>query len=171
MLECELKFPVESFTAIERKLLELGCVAGPPVAERNLVFDSPDGPLRASGRLLRLREEPAGVLLTVKTPVEDDRAKVRREYETRLACGLEEASILLQALGYEVVFEYGKKRRSCRMFGAAVCLDELDFGRFVELEAEAPETLAEAASLLGLDARRGSALSYMALAGMAARRG
>jgi len=163
MLEHELKFRVASFDEVESRLRELGCEPSPPAEEANLVFDDPPGSLARRGVLLRLRSSSAGVLLTVKTFVPDSSAKVRREHEGLLDCSLQEASAMLEALGYSAVCSYAKTRRTCRLGAASVCLDTLGFGRFVEVEAGSGEALFEAVDRLGFDPCDGTVLSYPAL--------
>jgi adenylate cyclase class 2 len=160
LLEFELKFRVVGFDAIESRLRDLGCEPSPADAEENVVFDDECGSLRARGILLRLRRNSAGLLLTVKSAVPHPLIKVRSEHEALLRCDLAEGAQILAILGYAPVYTYEKTRSTCSLGGAAICLDSLRFGCFVEIEAPSEKSLLEAARHLGLDPASGTGLSY-----------
>lgn len=163
MLEMELKFKVEDFTEVERRLEELGIEPSPPVDEGNLVLDLMGGPLRKSDTLFRLRNAGDGTLLTVKKPLPATALKVRREKEAILDCTVDDALELFGLLGYGVVYRYHKIRRECRLGEATVCLDKLWFGRYVEIEAGSEDDVMEAVEALALDPQDGIRFSYAAL--------
>jgi adenylate cyclase class 2 len=163
MLECELKFRVKDFDEVEESLVDLGCSLSEPDEETNLVFDTPRGALGASGTLLRLRKCSAGLLLTVKTTVAHPAVKVREEHEALLGCDIGGGVEILAALGFAPVYRYDKTRRICSLPDTTVCLDELRFGRYVEIEAPSEEALVRTAVRLGFDPAAGIRLSYAAL--------
>jgi len=161
--EVELKFPVDGFQEIAARLRELCCIPGEAAPEENLVFDTPSRLLGKRNVLLRLRLTAGLTILTVKEPVRDSTMKVRSEFETRMSCSLEEARQILETLGYEVIASYEKIRQVSRLGNVTVCLDELWFGSFIELEASTEEDLADAALRLGLDPSHGLSQSYLSL--------
>ncbi len=163
MLEMELKFRVDDFTDVERRLESMGIEPGKPVKENNLVLDLMGGALRQMDTLFRLRNCDGGTLVTVKRPLPATALKVRHEEEAVLECSQEEALSLFGLLGYGVVYSYEKTRRECRIGEAQVCLDELWFGRFVEIEAESEEAVMKAVDILGFDPDEGIRFSYAAL--------
>ena len=163
MLEMELKFRVDDFQRVERLLADLGIEPGKSAKESNLVLDLMGGPLRKTDTLFRLRNSGTGTLMTVKKPLPATSLKVRYEEEAVLDCSQEKALRLFELLGYGVVYRYEKTRRECRIDEATVCLDELWFGNFVEIEAESEEAVLHAAGLLGFDADSGIRFSYAAL--------
>lgn len=163
MLEMELKFRVDDFTDVEQRLESMGIVPGEPVRENNLVLDLMGGTLRQMDTLFRLRNCDRGTLVTVKRPLPATALKVRHEQEAVLECSQEEALSLFGLLGYGVVYSYEKTRRECRIGEAIVCLDELWFGRFVEIEAESEEAVMKAVDILGFDPEEGIRFSYAAL--------
>lgn len=163
MLEMELKFRVEDFTGIEGRLNDLGMDPGDPVAENNLILDLAGGPLRKMDTVFRLRSTGDGTLLTIKKPLPATCLKVRFEKETVLLCDISEAVDLFALLGYGVVYRYEKSRRECDLGYAKVCLDELWFGRFIEVEASSEEAVMKAVEALGLDSTLGIRFSYAAL--------
>lgn len=159
----ELKFPVDGFQEVVARLRELSSIPGEATPEENFVFDTPGRTLRKRNVLLRLRLTAGLTILTVKGPVRDSAMKVRSEFETRLSCGLDEALQILETLGYEVVASYEKIRQVSLLGSVTVCLDELWFGSFVELEASTEEDLADAALRLGFDPSHGLSQSYLNL--------
>ncbi len=163
MLEMELKFRVDDFRDVERRLESIGVEPGDPIRENNLVLDLMGGPLREMDTLFRLRNCERGTLVTVKKPIPATALKVRHEQEAVLECSQEDALKLFGLLGYGVVYRYEKTRRECRIGKALICLDELWFGRFVEIEAESEEDVMKAVDVLGFDPAEGIRFSYAAL--------
>ncbi len=124
--EYEIKFRVGNFEDLLRVFADAGAEPLGSEPETNVLFDTPEGSLHAMGVLLRLRQTAGGVLLTVKQPIACRVVKGRREHETRLDIGLEEAGRLLSALGYRQVMTYGKERESWKLpCGVIACLDTL----------------------------------------------
>ena len=163
MLEMELKFKVDDFRDVELRLESSGVLPGDPVKENNLVLDLMGGPLRMMDTLFRLRNCDGGTLVTVKKPLPATALKVRHEQEAVLECSQEDALKLFGLLGYGVVYSYEKTRRECRIGDALICLDELWFGRFVEIEAQSEEAVMKAVDVLGFDPAEGIRFSYAAL--------
>ncbi len=159
----ELKFKVDDFRDVELRLERNGILPGDPVKENNLVLDLMGGPLRMMDTLLRLRNSDRGTLVTVKKPLPATALKVRHEQEAVLECSQEDALKLFGLLGYGVVYRYEKTRRECRIGDAQICLDELWFGRFVEIEAQSEEAVMKAVEVLGFDPVEGIRFSYAAL--------
>ncbi len=159
----ELKFRVDDFHDVERRLESSGVSPGDPVRENNLVLDLMGGPLGKTDTLFRLRNCEKGTLVTIKKPIPSTALKVRHEQEAVLECSQEDAQKLFGLLGYGVVYRYEKTRRECRIGEALICLDELWFGRFVEIEAQSEEAVMKAVDLLGFDPAEGIRFSYAAL--------
>jgi len=158
-LEIEVKFPVADFSVLRSFLQRRGAIFLARLFEQNVVFDSPDGALRARGGLLRLRRDNAA-RLTLKLPSPGGPAgfKTRREVETTVGDFDQTASILTH-LGYLEAMRYEKLRETWRHCDALVCLDELPFGLFVEIEG-APDSIAYTAGDIGLDMAEASTASY-----------
>ena len=152
-IETEAKWRVDE-REHERLRTELGRAEAShvdTVREINTLFDSADGALRLSGRLLRLRRLDDGLsILTLKGPATYHEGVKMRE-ETELQLGDHDAMIaILNGLGLSASIEYRKTRESWRFDGAVVALDLLEFGRFVEIEGVERE-IRRAADRLGLD--------------------
>lgn len=167
MLECELKFRFATFVEAQELISSRGIALSGPVEEENAVLDSLDGSLSGKRILLRIRNAGGVTILTVKTPVEDSRMKIRKEYETEVCCPPQALEEMFAALGFRVARRYSKTRMTGRCGDATVCLDRLHFGTFIEIEAGSPEALVEAASLLGLDPSDGLRENYLELEDMA----
>lgn len=159
----ELKFRVDDFQKVERNLERIGVEPGDAVRENNLVLDLMGGTLRKTDTLFRLRNCGKGTLVTVKRPLPATALKVRHEEEAVLECSQEDALKLFKLLGYGVVYRYEKTRRECRVGEATICLDELWFGRYVEIEAESEEAVMKAVDEMGFDPAEGIRFSYAAL--------
>jgi len=163
MIECELKIPVAGLDAIRRRLAEAGAdrITGDE-HEINILFDSPDGRLAASGLVLRVRRVGPRNILTFKGPASYDGAiKQRREIEVEISSS-EHLSELLHALGYEPWMRYEKHRESWMIGEVRVELDHTPMGDFVELEGPT-DFLEESARRLGLDHSHAVAQSYIGL--------
>jgi adenylate cyclase, class 2 len=159
----ELKFRVDDFDDVENRLKKAGFEPGEPVEEKNLVLDMMGAPLGRMDTLFRLRNCAEGTLVTVKKPLPATALKVRMEQEAVLECTQDEALKLFELLGYGVAYRYDKTRRECRIGDATVCLDELWFGKFVEIESDSEDGVMSAAELLGFDRGEGIRFSYAAL--------
>lgn len=152
-LEIEVKLRVASAGEARRLLREGRARRLGTVHELNTLYDTPDGALGHSKRLLRLRRlrsvspttRPTGRkarehaergILTFKGPAEGGKYKVREELELKLDHP-GRAGQILEALGFQAWFRYEKYRSTYRLPGLAdllVELDETPVGDFFELE-------------------------------------
>lgn len=150
-MEIEVKVPVSGLGPIRERAIEL---AWPLLVARhfeaNTIFDYPDRSLGAAGCLLRVRETPRGGLLTFKGKVvQHDQYKIRPERETWCE-DAEGIRGILQSVGFKPFFRYEKYREVFEGPGAHLCLDEMPFGDYLELEGT-PEGIEAVAVALRLD--------------------
>ncbi len=147
--ESEAKFLVADLPRLEQRLLASGArLIQSRILEQNYRFDTVDGELTRSGRVLRLRRDNE-VRLTYKGPGRRESGVLsRRELEIGVT-SLELARDLLLALGYDVVFFYEKYRTIYSFNSVEFMLDELPYGNFVEIEGETA-AIGPAALALGL---------------------
>lgn len=140
-VETEIKLPVSNIAATRRKLRSLGFeVSQPRSLETNTLYDAPDGRLRQSRQLIRLRSYRGRWILTYKGPgsVTPNGHRARPELE----CGVSQPEPLikiLSAAGLAATLKYEKYRtefRKPRSPGTAL-LDETPVGNFLELEGPA----------------------------------
>ena len=156
-LEVERKFPDADLNDLRARLQKQGAQCLGAHFESNMVFETPDGTLASSGRLLRLRSQewPDKVryVLTVKLPVQApagaEQCKVREEREVEVADANSMRQIL-EGLGYSPAARYEKVREPWRLNGVEVELDILPFMQGAELEGPV-EAMNTVQSCLALD--------------------
>ncbi|WP_243546555.1 class IV adenylate cyclase [Pseudodesulfovibrio tunisiensis] len=163
-LECEVKFPEVDPSELAARLVRAGAESLGRYLERNLVFDDASRSLREASILLRLRSRQGESVLTVKRPPDNpvpSSLKVFEELETHVA-DFQIMRAILEALGYSVAFGYDKVRARFRFMDCVVCVDELPFGCFAEIEGS-EETVWPCARVLGLERATASTETYHAL--------
>lgn len=116
--------------------------------EENTLYGG--GSLDVKKNALRLRKVGERVILTYKERDASASAiKHQREDETRVEDGAAMDAIL-DALGYQPALVYEKRRRTFRLPGIEVVIDELPFGLYLEIEGE-DRAILEAEKQLELD--------------------
>jgi adenylate cyclase class 2 len=161
--ELEVKFYIGELAAIEAKLRESGAqIIQPRTFEVNLRFDTPEGSLSNSYRVLRLRKDTAS-RMTYKGPASSyGGARLREEIEF-IVSDFDTAKLFLEALGYRVSMVYEKYRAIFELAGVQIMLDELPYGDFVELEGPDPASLRWVNHKLQLDWQAQVPASYAVL--------
>lgn len=143
----EAKFHLNHLGPIREKVLQLGGrLQVSRLLERNWRFDTSNKDLQQQHKLLRLRMDHRARLTFKHAP---DRIEERWEIEIEVD-DVQHARRLLEALGYQVTGVYEKYREIWNLIPAAIMLDELPFGCFVEIEAPSLKQVREAASWLDL---------------------
>ncbi len=146
-IEREIKLAFESADAVREGLVAAGgTLRAAARLQRDYIFDTTDARLKASGHVVRLRDDGGTALLTVKGPRLPGAMKMREECETVVA----DASVVraaFQAIGLLVAFRYEKYREEWTLPGVVAAIDETPVGTFVELEGEEAAILAVAAAL------------------------
>ncbi len=150
--EIEAKFHVQNLRKIELRLLELKAqLIQPRVHEVNLRFDRPDGELRNSFRVLRLRQDDIA-RFTFKGPSVEKEGGILSRQEIEFEVGdFDSAKQFLEAIGFQVVVFYEKFRTTYELNDTHIMLDELPYGSFIEIEGENVETIRSVADALGLN--------------------
>ena len=159
-VEIEVKFYVISLDEIEEKIKELGGVL---VQERcfesNLRFDTADQKLRNLRQVLRLRHDTENIL-TFKGAAEAGKpVSIRQEIEV-LVDDFETTRALLEGLGYEVMMEYEKYRTTYSLLNTLVVLDDLPYGKFIEIEGPDGNSIQKVARNLNLNWKMRVMTSY-----------
>jgi adenylate cyclase class 2 len=102
--------------------------------EDNHLLDFPDGRLRSSRCLVRLRYASGRAFLTFKGPPKAEGIfKTREELETGLEDG-DTACRIFERLGMRLWFRYQKYRREFQIDEVFVAVDETPVGHYVEFE-------------------------------------
>ena len=157
--ETEIKLHTPDLGTVRAALQGAGAeLIKPRLYERNIRYDDAAGTLGAGGKVLRLRQDD-DARLTFKQG-DSFEAGIARRFEAEVTVSdFETMDIILRRLGYEVALMYEKYRETWSLDGAEIVLDELPYGNFTEIEAEAAviERLVER---LGLGACRRMMGSY-----------
>jgi len=150
-MEVELKVPVENLDEFANKAEKLGYeLVQPRHLESNVLYDYPDRSLSLTGCLLRVRDMGDKALFTFKgKAIAHERYKVRPEEEVVCDDG-EKLREILENVGFRAYYRYEKYRKEYRAPDAFLCLDEVPFGFFLELEGT-PEGIENLAKALDLD--------------------
>lgn len=161
--EIETKFFVHNLERVKLRLHDLGAqVVQKRVHEKNLRFDLPDGSLRRTYRVLRLRQDE-NAILTYKGPGSmQDGIRAREELEVTVS-DFDTARLIIEALGYQVQMFYEKFRETYALEGAHIMLDEMPYGNFVEIEGSTNAQIFEIADKLLLDKTAAICESYQLL--------
>ncbi len=148
-MEIEVKFFVDRPQALRQRVLAIDGASCGRVFEHNEIFDDARRSLAGRGELLRLRQDTA-CRLTYKQPdgAHQDQFKILREMETTVAEG-QVLRAVFKALGLEKVLVYEKWRETFTMGTVHLCLDEMPFGHFLEIEGP-PADIRRTADALAL---------------------
>ncbi|MCW7752758.1 class IV adenylate cyclase [Desulfobotulus sp. H1] len=162
-LEIEVKFHISNPAGFRNLILAQNGISMGKIFEKNTLFDTPDLRLRKQGILLRLRQAE-NCIMTVKSHPgnhHDPDFKILQETETVVG-SFTDARQAFRTLGYTHETIYEKYRESFHLKGVEVCLDQMPFGFFAELEGT-KNNIRTIAGLLGLDWCMRQTLSYRAL--------
>lgn len=163
MQETEAKFYVQNLDQIKSQLEKLGArLIQERVLETNIRFDLPGAPLRAKGRVLRLRHDTE-VRLTYKSAGVQEQGVLSREEIEFVVEDFEKAKHFLEALGYQKLVYYEKYRTTYGWNKTHIMLDELPYGNFVEIEGETIESIHGVTDQLNLQWETAIGTSYNAL--------
>jgi adenylate cyclase class 2 len=163
MQETEAKFYVQNLDQITSQLEKLGArLIQERVLEINIRFDLPGAPLRAKGRVLRLRHDTE-VRLTYKSASVKEQGVLSREEIEFVVEDFEKAKHFLEALGYQKLVYYEKYRTTYEWNKTHIMLDELPYGNFVEIEGETIESIHGVTDQLNLQWETAIGTSYNAL--------
>lgn len=161
--EIEAKFSVQDLAPIQTKLTEMGavCLVARQM-EFNLRYDAPDGHLSATGQVLRLRRYD-DIRMTYKGPgIRNEGVLERVEIETTLG-SFEAARQIIESLGYVPIFTYEKYRAIWQLSEHQIMLDEMPFGKFIEIESFSAQEVRALAKDLGLNPYASIPASYQSL--------
>lgn len=161
--ETEAKFYVRDLSRIKSRLDELDArLVQERILERNIRFDLPGAPLRAGGRVLRLRHDTS-TKFTYKSASTNEQGVLSREEIEFKVEDFEKAKRFLEALGYQTLVYYEKFRTTYEWNDTLIMLDELPYGSFVEIEGDAVDAIRALAGQLHLQWDTAIATSYNAL--------
>ena len=160
--EIELKFRVDDFSSIRKKLRALGGKLLWKGREENWLFDTPDFKIRKGNQTFRIKTM-GDTSLTLKTGKKVVKgAKVAEEHQIMIT-DAKIGRIILEKLGYSVTLHYKKYREHWRIGTSFVELDTLEDGRkFAEIEST-HKGIKNLAQKLRLDFSKSTPESYTKL--------
>jgi adenylate cyclase, class 2 len=140
-LEIEVKFFLKDLKTAREKILALGARSQGRVFEKNIRFEDRDKSLVAKKSLLRLRRDNLARLTFKSEPkIKDSDFKVYEELEVEVA-DFNTMERILNALGFFNEQVYEKFRETLTIGSSHLCLDEMPFGNFLEIEGEKTDIL------------------------------
>ncbi len=168
-MELEAKMRVPDHASVRERLGKVGAARIRSVMELNRFFDTNDRALLAQDKGLRVRHTcdfetgDERHIVTYKGPQQPGAMKSREEIEIVADDG-EQASQLLERLGYAPTLSFEKRRETWRVDDCFVELDELPrLGYFVEIEGPDEEAVLSVRDALELDDRPLVSKSYVAM--------
>lgn len=125
--------------------------------EVNLLYGG--GILEEEKALLRVRKIDNKTILTYKKQIKNEfGVKQHTEYETEVSDG-NEIEKIIKALGFELGMVYEKHRQTWHLQNTEICLDELPFGLFLEVEGKLSQ-IGLIEMMLGLEDYKVENLTY-----------
>ena len=162
--EIEVKFQISSVEEILPVILETGAVCEQETRlERNLRWDSPEGTLTKTHQVLRLRENGGTSVLTYKAERKNNEGIADREEIETVVSNFANTRLILERLGYTVVFIYEKYRSIYSLNDTGLFVDHTPIGDYIEIEGPSGEAIRRSAELLGLDWEKRISKGYRVL--------
>jgi adenylate cyclase, class 2 len=162
-LEIEVKFYLDNIEETRNRIRHAGGIFQNKEHENNIRFEDENDSLIKNGALLRLRQTSGNILLTYKGKVLSpaSECKVYDEREVTVS-DFDEMINILSFIGYKPVQRYEKIRETCRMGSALICLDEMPYGNFIEIEGDAA-AIRKTAESLGFEWKNRILTNYLAI--------
>ncbi len=153
-VEIEVKFYITAPETLRQQLHSLGASFTDRCAESNIRFEDADRSLIQKNALLRLRQTDTTCVLTYKgEPPEASEApagfKTYREWEVTVD-DFDAMCRILDAIGFAPAQRYEKIRETYTIDDTTVCVDEMPYGHFLEIEGQ-PESIRGVAEKMGLN--------------------
>lgn len=158
--ERELKFADVELSGLRERLVDLDAErVNAPAFEDNWIFDR-EGEMVENDRLLRVRIDGQGAVVTLKGPPRfEENVKIRIENQTRVD-DPDQMRAILESLGYSIVRRYQKMREVWRLGGVTICLDHTPIGDFAEFEGTGGDKVAKRC---GFDPSQAERRNYLRL--------
>ncbi len=133
-IEIEVKFYLENAELVREKLLSAGAKSSGRIFESNICFDDAQDCLKAQQSLLRLRKDKK-ITLTHKSKPDagETEFKVLKELEVEVS-DFDIMLSILETLGYHRTLVYEKYRETLAIGKTKLCIDNMPFGDFIEIE-------------------------------------
>ncbi len=133
-VEIEVKFYLENAERVRATLMSAGARSNGRIFESNICFDDALDSLKAQQSLLRLRKDKKITLTHKSKPVAGETEfKVLRELEVEIN-DFDMMLNILETLGYHRTLVYEKYRETLEIGQTKLCIDNMPFGDFIEIE-------------------------------------
>ena len=146
-VEKEIKLKVENFDNVISKLKKLNAKFLGKTFQRTIRFEKGEGELEKKGLFLRVRKGFKNEL-TMKIKKNNDNVFEREEIEIEVE-DTEKVRRIINNLGFDKEKIMEKNRSKWQLGEVDICLDELPFGNFIEIEGE-EKKIFETVEKLGL---------------------
>ena len=161
-LEIEVKYFLEKPEQVRDRIIRMGALSLGRCFETNIRLEDKTHSLIKKKSLLRLRRDRKTTLTFKSEPSETDHEyKVFKEYEVEVD-DFEMMRLLLESLGYHKAQVYEKWRETFRIGGSTLCIDEMPFGPFLEIEGNR-SNIRTLATDLGFSWQKRILWNYLAL--------
>ncbi len=158
--EIEVKFYVTDLSALRERILAAGGISTGRIFENNVRFEDANESLIQKKSLLRLRKDRSAKLTFKFTPpAEDNQFKIRKELEVEVS-DFSTMYHILEFLGFHKIQIYEKWRESFEINKTHLCIDEMPYGNFLEIEGE-KKNIRALAHQLGLQWEKRILPSYL----------
>lgn len=161
-LEIEIKYFLEKPGPVRDRIISMGAHSLGRCFETNIRFEDETHRLIKQKSLLRLRRDRKTTLTFKSESSETDHEfKVLKEYEVEVD-DFEKMYLLLESLGFQKAQVYEKWRETFRIGGSTLCIDEMPFGPFLEIEGNRSD-IRTLATDLGFSWQKRILWNYLAL--------
>ncbi|CAN2042237.1 adenylate cyclase, class 2 [Candidatus Magnetomoraceae bacterium gMMP-15] len=158
--EIEVKFHIQDLNAMRKKILDLGALSQGRVFETNIRFEDSKKSLIKKKALLRLRkDDKARLTFKCEPDFSDSDFKILKEFEV-VVDNFDTMALILKSLGFHEEQVYEKWRETFLYNNTYLCLDEMPYGIFLEIEGT-KESILDLAQRLGLDRKKRIILNYL----------
>ncbi len=162
-LEIEVKFHLVDIARTRERLAALGAACEANVRETNIRFEDRHHSLYRQKALLRLRKADKVTLTHKSDPPENDsrtrQFKIHKELEV-IVDDFNVMRSILESLGFHAAQVYEKNRETWALERAQICLDQMPYGSFIEIEGE-PAVIQQLAETLCLKWHDRILLNYL----------
>jgi adenylate cyclase, class 2 len=149
-LEIEVKFHLKDAESFQHRLPAWGAEFKSYAHETNIRYENHDNSLYRQKILLRLRRADIFTLTYKSKPHKSDPDfKVHHEVEV-IINDFEAMRQILESIGFHPAQVYEKKRATWRINNTLLCVDQMPYGNFIEIEG-APDNIRQAAMELGFE--------------------
>jgi adenylate cyclase class 2 len=135
-IETELKFETNEPEKVLSVLISLGAKTISRNKQKTIRFDTSNHDLEQKGVFIRVRSEGDENTITLKEKIgNDETVRQRKETEFKIE-DLDKMSYIIEKLGFDYVLIMEKYRIELTYKDSHICIDEMPFGFYVEIEGE-----------------------------------